>query len=71
MSKYYLLSQTYASIINTPHKIERIKIFLQAGKSYDWISQELAVSKQTISDIKKSMPPPTIQLPSEKTRVCA
>jgi DNA invertase Pin-like site-specific DNA recombinase len=55
----------------TPHKIERIKIFLQAGKSYDWISQELAVSKQTISDIKKSLPPPTLQLPSEKTRVYA
>ena len=33
----------------TPHKIERIKIFLQAGKSYQWISQELSVSKQTIS----------------------
>lgn len=30
----------------TNHKIERIKIFLQAGKSYDWISKELAVSKK-------------------------
>jgi DNA invertase Pin-like site-specific DNA recombinase len=41
----------------TPHKIERIKIFLQAGKSYDGISGELSVSKQTIADIKKSFPP--------------
>ena len=39
----------------TTYKIERIKIFLQAGKSYDWISKELSVSKQTISHIKKSM----------------
>lgn len=38
----------------TPAKSERIKIFLQAGKSYDWIAQELCVSKQTISTIKKS-----------------
>ncbi len=37
----------------TPEKIEKIKIFLQAGKSYDWITNELSVSKQTISDIKK------------------
>ena len=39
----------------TTYKIERIKIFLQAGKSYDWISKELSVSKQTISQIKKLM----------------
>lgn len=38
---------------NTDSKIEKIKIFLQAGKSYDWISKELSVSKKTISDIKK------------------
>lgn len=38
---------------NTAYKIERIRIFLQAGKSYHWISQELAVSKKTISDMKK------------------
>lgn len=37
----------------TDHKTERIKIFLQAGKSYDWISKELSVSKKTISIIKK------------------
>jgi len=38
----------------TPAKSERIKIFLQAGKSYGWIAKELCVSKQTISAIKKS-----------------
>jgi DNA invertase Pin-like site-specific DNA recombinase len=37
------------------YKAERIKIFLKAGKSYDWISKELSVSKKTISDIKKSL----------------
>lgn len=37
----------------TAGKIERIKIFLQANKSYDWISKELSVSKKTISNIKK------------------
>lgn len=37
----------------TADKAERIKIFLGAGKSYGWISKELSVSKQTISDIKK------------------
>lgn len=52
----------------TDHKIERIKIFLQAGKSYQWISQELSVSKQTIADIKKSLSPPGLQLLSEKPR---
>ena len=35
----------------TADKIEKIKIFLQAGKSYDWITKELSVSKKTISDI--------------------
>jgi DNA invertase Pin-like site-specific DNA recombinase len=39
----------------TANKIEKIKIFLKAGKSYDWISKELAVSKKTIADIKKSL----------------
>lgn len=39
---------------NTPYKTERIKIFLQANKSYDWIAKELSVSKKTIADIKKS-----------------
>ncbi len=38
----------------TAEKIEKIKIFLKAGKSYDWISKELSVSKQTISEIKKA-----------------
>lgn len=39
----------------TPEKHEKIKIFLQAGKSYDWISNELSVSRQTISAIKKTI----------------
>ena len=39
----------------TADKIEKIKIFLQADKSYDWITKELSVSKKTISDIKKSL----------------
>lgn len=38
----------------TAAKIECIKIFLQAGKSYDWISRELHVSKQTIAQVKKA-----------------
>lgn len=38
----------------TTAKLERVKIFLHAGKSYDWIAKELSVSKQTISEIKKS-----------------
>jgi len=40
---------------NSIYKAERIKIFLKAEKSYDWISKELLVSKKTISDIKKSL----------------
>lgn len=40
---------------NSIYKAERIRIFLKAGKSYDWISKELSVSKKTISDIKKSL----------------
>ncbi len=39
----------------TADKIERIKIFLAAGKSYDWIVKEIAVSKKTIANIKKSV----------------
>jgi DNA invertase Pin-like site-specific DNA recombinase len=38
----------------TTAKLERVKIFLQAGKNYDWIAKELSVSKQIISAIKKS-----------------
>ena len=37
----------------TAYKTERIKIFLEAKKSYDWISKELKVSKQTIAEVKK------------------
>ena len=36
----------------TADKIERIKIFLRAGKSYEWIAAELSVSKKTIADVK-------------------
>jgi DNA invertase Pin-like site-specific DNA recombinase len=36
----------------TPYKLEKIKIFLRAGQTYNWISKELSVSKQTISQIK-------------------
>ena len=39
----------------TEPKLERIKIFLKAKKSYNWIAKELSVSKQTISDTKKSL----------------
>jgi DNA invertase Pin-like site-specific DNA recombinase len=39
----------------TADKAERIKIFLKADKSYNWISKELSVSKKKISDIKKSL----------------
>ena len=37
----------------TPEKHEKIKIFLKAGKCYNWITKELCVSKKTIADIKK------------------
>ena len=40
---------------NTDHKHERIRIFLEAKKSYNWISKELSVSKQTISEVKKTL----------------
>ena len=39
---------------NTEYKAERIKIFLAARKSYDWITKELSVSKQTIAEVKKA-----------------
>lgn len=41
---------------NTKDKHEKIKIFLQAGKCYEWIAKELYVSKKTIAEVKKSMP---------------
>ncbi len=49
---------------NTIDKQEKIKIFLEVKKSYDWITKELKVSKQTVSEIKK-------KLASEKSEVCA
>lgn len=36
----------------THAKLEKIKIFLQAGKKYNWIAKELSVSRQTISEVK-------------------
>jgi DNA invertase Pin-like site-specific DNA recombinase len=36
----------------TPDKLDKIKIYLDAKKSYAWIAGELSVSKQTISKIK-------------------
>lgn len=39
----------------TQDKIEKIKIFLAAKKSYDWIAKELPVSKQTIAEVKKDV----------------
>ena len=54
----------------TAAKIEKIKIFLKVGKSYDWIAKELSVSKKTISDIKKSLLFATSQQNSEVAEVC-
>jgi DNA invertase Pin-like site-specific DNA recombinase len=39
----------------TADKLQRIRIFLHAGKSYDWITKELSVSKKTVEDIKKGL----------------
>lgn len=39
----------------TKQKIERIRIFLQAGKSYAWIGNELNVSHTVISKVKKEL----------------
>jgi len=37
---------------STADKIEKIKIFLQAKKTYNWIAKELSVSKETIARVK-------------------
>ena len=55
----------------TADKLEKIKIFLQAGKTYDWITKELSVSKKTIADIKKSILSINLQPVSEKSEVYA
>jgi len=55
----------------TADKIEKIKIFLQVGKSYDWIAKELRVSKKTISEIKKSLLSLGLRLKSENSGVYA
>ena len=39
----------------TAAKLEKIRMFLEGGKGYDWIKKELSVSKDTISAIKKSL----------------
>jgi DNA invertase Pin-like site-specific DNA recombinase len=57
----------------TAAKIEKMKIFLRAGKSYDWITKELSVSKKTVADIKKSLPSLSLQLivtQQEVLRIC-
>ena len=57
---------------NTANKIEKIKIFLYAGKSYDWIAKELSVSKKTIADTKKkSSSSFNLRVESEKSEVYA
>ena len=38
----------------TPDKLDKIKIYLNAKKSYAWIASELSVSKQTIAKVKLS-----------------
>lgn len=55
----------------TAAKLEKIRIYVGAGKSYDWISRELQVSKKTIADIKKSLSSLNSQLVSEKSEVYA
>jgi DNA invertase Pin-like site-specific DNA recombinase len=55
----------------TAAKLEKIRIYVGAGKSYDWISRELQVSKKTIADIKKSLSSLNLQLVSEKSEVYA
>jgi DNA invertase Pin-like site-specific DNA recombinase len=39
----------------TKDKADKIKIYLAAGKGYEWISKEVNVSKKTISEIKKAI----------------
>jgi DNA invertase Pin-like site-specific DNA recombinase len=53
----------------TAAKLEKIRIYLGVGKSYDWISKELAVSKKTIADIKKSLSSLNSQLASQSKPV--
>lgn len=38
----------------TPKKLEKIKIYLDAKKSYQWIAKELQVSKETIAGVKRA-----------------
>jgi DNA invertase Pin-like site-specific DNA recombinase len=57
--------------IKTAEKIEKIKIFLRAGQSYEWITKELFVSKKTVSDVKKSSHNAGLLSKSEKSEVYA
>lgn len=57
--------------IKTAEKIEKIKIFLRAGQSYEWITKELFVSKKTVSDVKKSSHNAGLPSKSEKSEVYA
>ena len=57
--------------IKTAEKIEKIKIFLRAGQSYEWITKELFVSKKTVSDVKKSSHNGGLLSKSEKSEVYA
>jgi len=39
----------------TAAKLDKIRIYINSGKSYNWISRELRVSKKTVSEIKKAI----------------
>lgn len=39
----------------TKDKLEKIQIFLAAGKTYAWIKKELSVNGTTIADVKKAL----------------
>jgi DNA invertase Pin-like site-specific DNA recombinase len=56
---------------STLEKIEKIKIYLVAKKSYNWIANDLSVSKKTIADIKKSLLFPNLKPDLKKLEVCA
>lgn len=39
----------------TAEKLDKIRIFLRTGKSYDWIAKELSVSTKTIAEVKQHL----------------
>ena len=61
-----MINSLRAKDIVVVYKIDRI-----VGKSYDWITKELHISKKTIADIKKSLPSLNLQLPLEKSELYA